>query len=152
MAYSNLEGRQQLLDGLAGAIDEIGYALASLGAAYEQLDDATADRLEQELFGPTQKAYGRAKRYHAEFAARHGLENRVFEAAGAGLPSSRARGFIDDAVAGLGQASTALAGVQDEPALLEVGDAELRAGLAEVRGLLDALPRAARELVRTLGR
>jgi hypothetical protein len=35
---------------------------------------------------------------------------------------------------------------------VEVGDAELRAGLAEVRTLLDAMPERARELVRVLGR
>ena len=52
MAYSTLEGRQELLDGLAGAIDDIGFALAALGAAYEQLDEPTADRLEEQLFGP----------------------------------------------------------------------------------------------------
>jgi len=152
MAYTALEGRQKLLDGLAGAIDEIGYALASLGAAYEQLDDATADTLEEELFGPTQKAYGRAKRTYTEFAARHGIEGRAFEAQSAGPASSRARGLIDDAVAGLAGAATALEGVQDEPALLEVGDAELRAGLAEVRALVDQVPLRARELVRRLGR
>jgi hypothetical protein len=51
------EARQDLLDGIADAIDEIG---AALGAAYEQLDEHTADRLEAELFRPVQVAYGRA--------------------------------------------------------------------------------------------
>jgi hypothetical protein len=41
---------------LAEAIDEIGLALASLSAAYERLDIATADTLEEELFGPAQRA------------------------------------------------------------------------------------------------
>lgn len=152
MAYTALEGRQKLLDGLAQAVDELGYALASLGAAYEQLDDATADKLEEELFGPTQRAYGRAKRTYAEFAARHGVEGRAFQAQSPGPASARARGLIDEAVAGLGGARTALEAVQDEPALLEVGDAELRAGLAEVRGIIDPLALRARELVRRLGR
>jgi len=58
MAYTTVEGRQELLETLAEAIDEIGFALASLGAAYEQLDEPTADRLEEELFGPVQVAYG----------------------------------------------------------------------------------------------
>jgi len=80
MAYTTVEGRQELLDALAGAIDQIGLALASLGAAYEQLDESTADRLEEELFGPVQVAYGRAKRTHAGFAGRHGLTSRTFEA------------------------------------------------------------------------
>lgn len=152
MAYTTLEGQQQLLDGIAGAIDELGYALAALGAAYEQLDDATADALEEQLFGPAQKAYGRAKRTYADFARRSGLPQQAFEAQTAGGGSSRARAHIDDAVAAVGKAGMALSTVQDEPALLEVGDAELRAALAEIRGLVDALPARARELVRRLGR
>ncbi len=60
MAYSTAEGRQQLLDDLADAIDELGYALADLGAAYEQLDVMTADKLEERLFTPLQRGYGRA--------------------------------------------------------------------------------------------
>ena len=48
-------------------------ALAALGAAYEQLDEHNADRLEAELFGPVQRAYGRAKSTHAQFADRDGL-------------------------------------------------------------------------------
>ena len=61
MAYTSAEGRQELLDGFAEAIESIGHALAALGAAYEQLDERNADRLEEELFGPVQGAYGRAK-------------------------------------------------------------------------------------------
>jgi hypothetical protein len=41
MAYTTVEGRQQPLGALAEAI-EIGLALASLSAAYERLDIATA--------------------------------------------------------------------------------------------------------------
>ena len=52
MSYTTAEGRQDLLDALAEATDEIGYALAALGAAYEQLDQATADKLEEDQFGP----------------------------------------------------------------------------------------------------
>jgi len=152
MAYTNVEGRQELLDALAEAIDEIGYALASLGAAYEELDEPTADRLEEELFGPVQVAYGRAKRTHGEFAGRHGLPGRALEQQSPGLPSTRARGFIDHAVEAVGQASDMLAAAQDMPALLEVGDPELRAGLTEVRRQLAEVPHRARELVRTLGR
>src|SRR5258707_12180031 len=98
MAYTTVEGRQDLLDPLAEAIDEIGFALAALGAAYEQLDEPTADRLEEELFGPGQVAYGRAKRTYTEFAGRHGLPGRTFEARPPGLPSTRAQGFIQNAV------------------------------------------------------
>ena len=152
MAYTSAEGRQQLLDGLADAIEELAFALAALGAAYEQLDDATADKLEEDLFGPAQVAYGRAKRTYAGFADRHGLPARTFPPAEPGLPSTGARGFIDSAMSAAAGAGEALAGVQDSPESLEVGDAELRAGLAEVRGLVDGLAPAARELTRRLGR
>ena len=56
MAYTDAEARQELLGAVADAIDDIGSALAALGAAYEQLDEPTADRLEEELFGPVQHA------------------------------------------------------------------------------------------------
>ena len=59
MAYSTEEARIQLLDDIAHAIDELGVALAALGAAYELLDERTADQLEAELFRPVQVAYGR---------------------------------------------------------------------------------------------
>jgi hypothetical protein len=42
--------------------------------------------------------------------------------------------------------------VQDSMAPVEVGDAELHAGLAEVRERLDDVPARAREFLRTLGR
>ena len=51
MTYLTAEARQQLLDEIADAIDELGTALAVLGAAYELLDERSADRLEEELFG-----------------------------------------------------------------------------------------------------
>jgi hypothetical protein len=70
VAYTSAEARQELLDSLASAIDQIGFGLAALGAAYEQLDEYNADRLEAELFGPVQVAYGRAKGVYAQFAGR----------------------------------------------------------------------------------
>jgi hypothetical protein len=72
MAYVTAEARQELLDAIADATDEIGLALAILGTAYEQLDDHSADTLEEQLFRPVQSAYGRAKRTHAGFAERYG--------------------------------------------------------------------------------
>src|SRR4051794_41834144 len=86
MAYVTREAREELLETVAAATDEIAVALAALGAAYEQLDERTGDRLEEELFRPVQVAYGRAKRTHAEFARRHGLAARTVEPASAGLP------------------------------------------------------------------
>ena len=152
MAYTTAEGRQVLLDGLARAADELGYALAALGAAYEALDDATGDALEDALFGPAQKAYGRTKRTATAFAARSRLTEPGFQEHQAGLPSSGARGFIDQAVSGIQAASEELAGVQDAPELIEVGDSELRAALVDLRGLVDPLPDRAREITRRLGR
>ncbi|MDX6659235.1 MAG: hypothetical protein QOJ55_57 [Solirubrobacteraceae bacterium] len=152
MAYTTVEGRQELLDALAGAIDQIGLALASLGAAYEQLDEPTADRLEEELFGPVQVAYGRAKRTHAEFAGRHGLTSPTFDAPSPGLPSTGSKGFIEAAVNAAGAADSSLAALQDSMLPVEIGDAEVRAGLMEVRELLGGVRERARELVRTLGR
>jgi hypothetical protein len=152
MVQTTVEARQQMLDTLAEATDEIGFALASLGAAYEQLDVSHADELEEELFRPVQLAYGRARRTHAEFAGRHGLPERKFEASSAGLPSTGAKGFIDNAVVAVGKADRALADLQDSMLPVEVGDAELRAGLADLRGLVGNLAQRAREVVRTIGR
>src|SRR5918992_5976993 len=87
MSYTSAEARQELLDGFAGAIERIGLALAALGAAYEQLDEYNADRLEEELFGPVQLAYGRAKSAHARFADRHGITSRAFATPSPGIPS-----------------------------------------------------------------
>jgi hypothetical protein len=152
MVQTTLEARQQMLDTLAEAADEIGFALASLGAAYEQLDVSSADELEAELFRPVQLAYGRARRTHAEFAGRHGLPGREFESSSAGLPSTGAKGFIDNAVVAVGKADASLAELQDSMLPVEVGDPELRAGLAELRGLVGNLAHRAREVVRTIGR
>ena len=78
MTYTTADGRRQVLDALARAIEEIGVALAALGEAYELLDERTADRLEQELFRPVQMAYGRAQRTYAGFAGRHELPSHTF--------------------------------------------------------------------------
>ena len=152
MTYVAAEARQELLDTVAEAIDEIASALASLGAAYEQLGTVPADRLEDELFRPVQTAYGRAKRTHAGFAQRHGLPTRTFAPANPGLPSTGIRGFIDEGVVAAAEADAVLSELQDSMMPVEVGDPELRAGLAEVRDLLGAVPGRAREFVRTLGR
>jgi hypothetical protein len=152
VTYVAAEARQELLDTVAEAIDEIASALASLGAAYEQLGTVPADRLEDELFRPVQTAYGRAKRTHAGFAQRHGLPTRTFAPANPGLPSTGIRGFIDEGVVAAAEADAVLSELQDSMMPVEVGDPELRAGLAEVRDLLGAVPGRAREFVRTLGR
>jgi hypothetical protein len=152
MAYVTAEARQDLLQAVADAIDEIGVALAALGAAYELLDERTADRLEEELFRPIQVAYGRAKRTHAGFAERYGLQGRTFEQPSPGAPSQGVKSFLERAVDAVAEADDILADLQDSMRPVEVGDAELRAGLSEVRELVGHLRGQARELVRTLGR
>jgi hypothetical protein len=152
MAYSAAAERQDTLDAIAVGIDEIAFALAALGAAYEQLDEASGDRLEAELFRPVQVAFGRAQRTHSEFAARHGLAGRSFEQPSPGPPSTRAKGFVDEAADAIRAADAALAGVQDSDTFIEVGDAELRADLSALRELIGPLPGRARELLRGLGR
>jgi hypothetical protein len=152
MAYVTREAREELLDIIAEATDEIGVALAALGAAYEQLDERTGDRLEQELFRPVQVAYGRAKRTHSGFADRHGLATRTFEAANAGVPSQGVAGFLERAVDAVATADEMLIELQDSMRPVEVGDAELRAGLAEVRALIEQLPDRARLFMRSFGR
>jgi len=152
MAQTTVEARQQLVDTLAEATQEIGFALASLGAAYEQLDVNHADELEEQLFRPVQLAYGRARRMHADFAGRHGLTGVEFKTPSPGLPSTGAKGFIDNAVIAVGKADNELAELQDSMLPVEVGDPELRAGLADLRSLVGNVARQAREVVRTIGR
>jgi hypothetical protein len=152
VAYTTLEGRQELLDALAAAVDDIGLALAMLGAAYEALDQATADHLEDQLFGPVQRAYGRSKRAYASFAERAGLTATTFESQSSGLPSTGAKGFIENATNAIGAAGGELATLQDSPKMLEVGDEELRRDLIELRELIADVPQRARDLVRRLGR
>jgi hypothetical protein len=152
VTYSSAAARQDLLDAVADAIDDLARALAALGAAYELLDEHKADELEEALFGPVQVAYGRARRTHAAFAARHGLPGRTFATPAPGAPSGGLKGFVDDAVAGVTSADATLATLQDSMLPIEVGDAELRAGLANVRELVADVPQRARALRRTFGR
>jgi hypothetical protein len=152
MPYASQEARRDLLASVAEAIEEIGRALASLGDAYDQLDERTADALEEQLFRPGQAAYARAQRTYSAFADRHGLEGRTFEPQSAGAPSRGIRAFVEDAIESLEEADNILAELQDSMMPVEVGDAELRAGLADVRARLADLPERGRQLLRTLGR
>ncbi len=152
MSYTNAQARAQLLETVAGAAESLGFALMSLGEAYELLDENSADRLEGELFRPVQAAYGRLKRTHGEFAARHDLPSRAFAEPTLGAPSHGVKGFVENAMEAIGKADGELATLQDSMLPVEVGDAELRAGLEEVRTVLGNLRGRAREFVRTLGR
>src|SRR3954453_7354697 len=113
MAYITAEARQQLLDDLAGAIEAIGDALAALGAAYELLDEQTADRMEEQLFRPVQQAYGRAQRTHSGFAQPYSPPGRSFPPGRAGPPSGGARVLLDRAVDAIDEADDALVELQD---------------------------------------
>ncbi len=152
MTYSSADARRDLLDAVADSIDDLARGLAALGAAYELLDEHKADTLEEAMFGPVQKAYGRARRTHTEFAGRHGLPTRTFEMPEPGAPSGGLKGYLEDAVAAVTSADATLATLQDSMMPIEVGDAELRAGLANVRELVDEVPQRARALTRTFGR
>jgi hypothetical protein len=152
VTYTTAEGRQQILDALAAAADEIAGALALLSEAYEHLDEQAAERLEVQLFQPIQAAYGRAKRVFAGFAERHELAGRTFLTPSPVAPSSGTKGLIDAAVDAAARADGMLAELQDSMLPIEVGDVELRAGLSEVRELVGGLRVRAREVTRTLGR
>jgi hypothetical protein len=152
MTYTTAEGRQQLLDTLARGIQEIGDAMSALGEAHELLDEQSAERLEDSLFAPTQRAYALARRTHAEFAARCGLQSARPQPSGRGAPSHGAKGFLEHAVEATGDADATLAELQDSLLPVEVGDPQLRAGLSSVRELLGGVTPAARAMLRTLGR
>ena len=152
MAYTTAEGREQVLNDLAVAIDHIADSLACLGEAYEQLDEQHGDILEEQLFRPVQSAYGRAQRTYTEFASRAQLPARTFSPHSPGAQSQSVRDLIDRAGDAAYDADQAIAELQDSMLPVEVGDPELRAGLSQVRETLSAVPARARELVRTVGR
>jgi hypothetical protein len=152
MAFVSAEARKSLLDEITKPVEELAVALAALGDAYEQLDEPTADRLEEDVFRPLQLAYGRAKKTHTDFADRYGLMRRVFRPAPSRAPSNGVKGFVEAAVDAITAADEGISELQDSMLPVEVGDAPLRAGLAEVRRMLDPLPDRARRFVSVLGR
>jgi hypothetical protein len=152
MTYTTEEGKQKVLSDLAVAIEQIGVALAALGEAYEQLDEHNADVLEGRLFRPVQLAYGRAMRTHAEFAQRASLPGSDFGSQSPGPQSQSIQALIDRAGLAAAEADQTIAELQDSMLPVEVGDMELRAGLAQTREALAVVPIRARELVRTVGR
>jgi hypothetical protein len=151
VSYVAADARRQLLDELAVGADELGLALVALGEAYERLDNDTADRLESQLFRPVQVAYGRAKRTHAEFSARHQVPARDFPTPPLSAPAEP-REEIGRALDALHRSDETLSTLQDSLLPVEVGDREVREGISEVRALIAPLTHQARELLRTLGR
>src|SRR4051794_30539627 len=152
MSYAASAARQQLIDTVAEAVDEIGVALAALGDAYEQLDEQSADRLEEQLFRPVQVAYGRLQRTYTAFAARSGLKTRAFQPRSGMAAPPAVPELVERATEAVAAADEGLAELQDSLAPVEVGDPELRAGLAEVRRLLAELSVRARDFMRLFGR
>lgn len=152
MTYSTADAQRDMLDAIADAIDDLARALAALGEAYEALDEQKAEQLEVSLFGPVQVAYGRGRRTHAEFSDRHGLPARTFTMPVPGAPSGGVKGYLEDATGAVTSADATLATLQDSMMPVEVGDPRLRAGLAEVRELIDQVPQRARALTRNFGR
>lgn len=152
MTYTSAEGKQKVLSDAAIAAEQIAVAMAALGEAYEQLDEQAADVLEEQLFRPVQLAYGRIQRTHASFAARSGLAGRSFAPQTPGPQSQSVQALIERAVHASGEADQTIAELQDSMLPVEVGDTELRAGLAQTREALAQVPLRARALTRTVGR
>ena len=151
MTYASAEARQELLSEVALAIEELSRSIAAVGEAYDAVDERMADRLEEELFRPLQGAYAAATRTYAGFAARHELPGRRFAPAPAPAPHG-VRSLVEDAVDTAVHADQILTDLQDSLAPVEVGDPELRQGLADVRRRLGEIPARADGLIRVLGR
>ena len=146
------QARKDLLEIVSEAINQIGRALAALGTAYENLDEPTADRLEQDLFRPVQLAYGRAQRAHTSFAARSGLRVRKFTPPPQNSPGRSTIELIDRAVSHAQDADTGLSTLQDSMLPVDVGDPQLREDLAQTRQALAEVPRHATAFMREFGR
>jgi hypothetical protein len=152
MSYAAADARQQVLEEIAAAAAQVALALACLGEAYEVLDEHSADRIEDELFRPTQQALARAQRTYADFAATYGLAQRSFAAGDVGHGNQTGRDLVGRASAAAREADRLLAELQDSMLPVEVGDPALRAGLAEVRELVSSVPPRAQAFLRILGR
>jgi hypothetical protein len=152
MAYTSESARIQLLDQLGEAADQLAAGLASIGEAYELVDEHTAELLEERLFRPVQSAYGRARRTHTEFAQRHQLPARAFAPGSLGAHATDPRIHLERAIAAIEQADHVIAEMQDSMLPVEVGDRELRDGLTETRELIARSPGEGRQLLRTIGR
>jgi hypothetical protein len=152
VAITAREAREKILDDLGASADHLALAVACLGEAYELLTVGPADRLESELYRPVQRAYGRCKRTYAGFAERSGLPAREFQSPAPGRPSQGVKSFLERALIATAEADRGVADLQDSMLPIESGDADLRAGLTEVRELIGGAPAATREFLRTLGR
>lgn len=152
VAITRQEAVERILSDLGTAIERTAISLACLGGAFEVLTAAPGERLEDELYRPVQKCFGRGQRAHSHFAERTGNPTVRFDLPEPGVASQGARAYVERAVVAAANADRALSELQDTMLPIEFGDAELRAALAEMRELLAPLPLSAREFLRTLGR
>ncbi len=152
MAYRSESARRQLLDRLGEATGYLSVAVDALGEAYEAADERTAEALEERMFRPVQRAYGRAQRTSAGFAQRQGLEATPVRSPPAPAPSADPRVHLERAIEAIERADHVIAEMQDSMLPVEVGDRELRDGLTEVRELMAPAPREGRQLMRLIGR
>jgi len=152
MSYSSEDARRQLVEDLGSAAAQLDLALASLGEAYQEVDEATGERLETHLFRPVRSAYATARRTATAFAERHRLAAPEFVAAAAPAYSGDPRVHLQRAVDATERADQAIAEMQDSMLPVEVGDRELRDGLTHTRELISAVPGEGRQLLRTIGR
>jgi len=152
MSYSSEDARRQLLEDLGEAADQLGLALALLGEAYQEVDEATGETLEEQLFRPVRSAYATARRTSTGFAERHGLSSPAVEAASAPAYSGDPRVHLQRALEATERADQMIAEMQDSMLPVEVGDRELRDGLTMTRELISAVPSQGRQLLRMIGR
>lgn len=151
MSYTTASGRQQIIDDTGVAVSTLDVALAEAGEAYEHLDERTADLMESAVFRPLQSAYSTLRRTRAEFAARYDLELTATGTAPVRTPHD-ARTSLEGVADAVESADEVLSDLQDSLLPVEVGDRELRSGLAETRNLLDPIAGACDTLIRSLGR
>lgn len=151
MSYTSESGRQQILDDTIAAVGRLEAALGQLGEAYDQLDERTAENMEDGVFRPLQAAYSLLRRVHLQFAEHYGLS--ALEPPAGVVPSPRdPRVAFAQASDAIEQGERILSELQDSLLPVEVGDRELRTGLADVRTQLAPLPQACAALVRGFGR
>src|SRR5579884_814857 len=123
MTYTTSEARESLIGDVGRALEQLGFALACLGEAYELVDESAADRLEEELFRPVRSAYARAGRARSGFIARHGLQaTPAGQPGSSGLHSSDPRVYLERAIEASGRAEAIIAELQDSMLPVEVGD------------------------------
>lgn len=141
-----------MLEDIARAVADLSVALACLAEAYELVDEQLADALEEQVFRPVQGAYARGRRTFTDFAARNGIEVDAPGEGSSGVHSTDPRVYLERALEAVEHADLAIAELQDSLMPVEVGDRELRDGLAATRELIGPVPGRTRSLERSFGR